>query len=275
MEIGNCVGYDVTEDGICMRNRLLGADVPFDERIHKINEIIRISRKIVFFGGAGVSTASGIPDFRSPSGLYAKPDPEFSKYQPEYLLSRACLEKEPEVFYRFYRKKMDMRGFKPNIIHQKLAELGADGKMLGVITQNIDSLHEFAGSKKVLKIHGTAATCYCARCGKKYLPDKLFEDIDEEIPKCNCGGMLRPDVVLYGELLPVSIMEEAYDILSRADCLIVCGTSVALPHIKAMINSFVGTYLIVLNASTTPFDAYAVVNCHEDIFEIFKNIIWK
>ncbi len=182
------------------------------------------------------------------------------------------MDNEPEVFYRFYRKKMDMRGFKPNVIHRKIAELDADGKMLGIITQNIDDLHERAGSERVLKIHGTAATCYCAKCGKKYSPDKLFEDTGKEFPSCNCGGILRPDVVLYGELLPVSVIEEAYGILEKADCLIVCGTSVALPHIKAMIKSYVGTYLIVLNGTRTPFDQYADVCCHEDIFEIFREI---
>ena len=258
-----------------MQDKLLGADTPFDNRIQRINEILRVSHKIVFFGGAGVSTASGIPDFRSPFGLYAKPDPEFAKYKPEYLLSKECLEDEPEVFYRFYRKKMDMRGFKPNIIHQKLAELDADGKMLGVITQNIDSLHEDSGSRNVLKIHGTAASCYCVVCGKKYSPDRLFEDKGNALPACSCGGMLRPNVVLYGELLPVSIIEEAYDIIGKADCLIVCGTSVALPHIKAMIKSYVGTYLIVLNGTQTPFDSHADVTCHEDIFEIFKKLHWK
>ena len=255
-----------------MQAKLLGTDAPLDKRIRRINEIIAKSRRIVFFGGAGVSTASGIPDFRSANGLYSKPDPEFAKYKPEYLLSRDCLDNEPEVFYRFYRKKMDMRGFKPNVIHRKLAELDADGKMLGIITQNIDDLHERAGSERVLKIHGTAATCYCAKCGKKYSPDKLFEDTGKELPSCNCGGMLRPDVVLYGELLPVSVIEEAYGILEKADCLIVCGTSVALPHIKAMIKSYVGTYLIVLNGTPTPFDQYADVCCNDDIFEIFSEI---
>lgn len=257
------------------QNKLLGLDVPLEERILRINEILTKSRRIVFFGGAGVSTGSGIPDFRSPSGLYAKPDPEFAKYQPEYLLSRECLEIEPKVFFEFYRKKMDMRGFKPNVIHQKLAELEADGKMLGVITQNIDQLHEDAGSKKVLKIHGTAATCYCARCGKKYSPDMLFEDTGDQLPKCSCGGMLRPDVVLYGELLPAAVIEEAYAILEKADCLIVCGTSCTLPHIRNMIRSYIGTYLIVLNGSETPFDEYADVTCHEDIFDIFERICWK
>ncbi len=256
------------------QNKLMGADFPFEERIQRINEILTKSKRIVFFGGAGVSTASGIPDFRSPSGLYSKPDPEFAKYQPEYLLSRKCLDEEPEVFYQFYRKKMNMRGFKPNVIHQKLADLNADGKMLGVITQNIDTLHEDAGSRNVLKIHGTAKTCSCSKCGKRYSSDRMLEDTENELPECICGGMLRPDVVLYGELLPVSVMEEAYNIISKADCLIVCGTSVAMPHIKAMINSFVGTFLIILNATKTPFDEYADVTCHEDIFEIFKNIHW-
>jgi NAD-dependent deacetylase len=250
-------------------------NAPLEERIARINSIIKGCSRIAFFGGAGVSTKSGIPDFRSRDGMYSKPDPEFAAYQPEYLLSSECLTAEPEVFYRFYRKKMDMRGYEPNVIHRKLAELEADGKMAGVITQNIDGLHEAAGTEKIAKIHGTAATCFCSKCGKVYDPGKLFEDTGEKIPKCMCGGMLRPDVVLYGELLPGEEMSKAYGFLEEADCLIVCGTSVALPHIRNMIRSYTGTYLIVLNGTETLFDGYADVTCHEDIFEIFEKVRWK
>lgn len=250
-------------------------DAPLGERIARINSILKGCRRICFFGGAGVSTKSGIPDFRSAGGMYRNPDPEFRQYRPEYLLSRECLEDEPEVFYRFYRKKMDMRGYEPNVIHRRLAELEADGRMTGVITQNIDGLHEAAGTKRIAKIHGTAASCFCAGCGKECDPGRLFADTDGPVPRCACGGMLRPGVVLYGEMLPAGEIEKAHRFLAEADCLIVCGTSVALPHIRNMIRSYTGTYLIVLNGTETPFDGYADVTCHEDIFDIFGKVRWK
>lgn len=254
-------------------NKINKNPLSLEERIQKINSILKGCQHISFFGGAGVSTASGIPDFRSPKGLYRDPDPEFKDYEPEYLLSTECLQIEPELFYRFYRKLMDMRGCKPNIIHLKLAALEADGKMMGIITQNIDTLHEDAGSGNIAKIHGTASACYCAKCGRKYKPEKIL-DSTETIPECKCGGLIRPNVVLYGELLPEKEMQKANAILEHSDCLIICGTSCVLPHIQNMIRSYTGTWLIVLNGTETPFDSYADVTCHEDIFDIWNKIEW-
>ena len=172
-----------------------------EEKYEALSEIIESSRHIAFFGGAGVSTESGIPDFRSKDGLYNQHDVRFDAYQPEYLLSNPCLEREPKVFYEFYRQKMDARGILPNKAHYKLAEMEAKGKLEGVITQNIDGLHQAAGSKVVYEVHGSTLRNYCDRCGKKYPSDAIYTS-EEAVPHCSCGGKIRPDVTLYGEMLP-------------------------------------------------------------------------
>lgn len=248
----------------------LAENAPFEDRIARVNEIFKDCNAIVFFGGAGVSTASGIPDFRGKNGLYSKPDPEFIHYQPEYLLSDDCLRDNTQVFFDFYRKNLDTRKYEPNVVHKKMAELEAKGKALGVITQNIDGLHEAAGTKNIVKLHGTADKCHCAKCGKEFPVDFVMNI--KEVPRCRCGGVVRPDIVLYGEMLPAGAMDKAYQMIGNADCLVICGTSLALPHIQALIDSFIGEYMIIVNASPTKFDAYADVVFREDLAEVFARI---
>lgn len=165
----------------------------------QLREYIEESNNIVFFGGAGVSTESGIPDFRSKDGLYNQHNIQFEKYNPEYLLSRECLYNNPKVFYEFYRQKMDTRNIEPNITHKVLAKMEEIGKLKAIVTQNIDGLHQKAGSKNVFEIHGTTQRNYCSKCKMEYHSDFLFNTKDA-IPKCECGGLIRPDVTLYGEL---------------------------------------------------------------------------
>ncbi len=176
--------------------------VDINKQIETLIDWIKESKNIVFFGGAGVSTESGIPDFRSKDGLYNKKDINFKNYEPEYLLSHGCLFNNPKVFYEFYRQKMDTRYIEPNITHQVLAKLEEVGKLSGIVTQNIDGLHQKAGSKKVYEIHGSALRSYCTNCKKKYDENFIFDNA-EKIPTCpQCGGLVRPDITLYSEILP-------------------------------------------------------------------------
>lgn len=217
-----------------------------DSKISKLVKYINESENIVFFGGAGVSTESGIPDFRSKDGLYNQHDVQFEKYQPEYLLSKDCLRKEPKVFYEFYRQKMDTRNIEPNITHKVLAELEKIGKLKAVVTQNIDGLHQKAGSKTVYEIHGTTQRNYCHECKMEYHPDFIFNST-EAVPKCECGGLIRPDVTLYGENLPDKAVEEAVKAIRNADMLIIAGTSLQVYPAASFITYFSGDHLIVIN----------------------------
>ena len=212
----------------------------------KLRQYIKESNNIVFFGGAGVSTESGIPDFRSQNGLYNQHDIQFEKYQPEYLLSRECLYNNPKVFYEFYRQKMDTRNIKPNITHKVLAKMEQIGKLKAIVTQNIDGLHQKAGSKNVFEIHGTTQKNYCSKCKKEYLSDYLF-DSNEVIPKCECRGQIRPDVTLYGEKLPNEAVNGAVEAISKADMLIIGGTSLQVYPAANYISYFSGEHLIVIN----------------------------
>ena len=199
----------------------------YAQRIEKLREIILNSPSTVFFGGAGVSTESGIPDFRSKNGLYNQHDINFDKFEPEYLLSNKCLNENPEVFYEFYRQKMDTRTFEPNDCHKTLALLEEWNLLDAIITQNIDGLHQKAGSKIVYEIHGTTQKTYCAKCGKRFDYDFIFNS-KEAVPRCECGGLVRPDVTLYGENLPSVFFNEAYQAVSKAAVLIVGGTSLSV-----------------------------------------------
>ncbi len=212
----------------------------------KLREYIEESNNIVFFGGAGVSTESGIPDFRSKDGLYNQHDIQFDKYEPEYLLSRDCLYNNPKVFYEFYRQKMDTRNVKPNITHKVLAKLEEIGKLKAIVTQNIDGLHQKAGSKNVFEIHGTTQRNYCSKCKKEYDSDFLFNN-KEAIPKCECGGLIRPDVTLYGEDLPDKAVDAAVKAISEADMLIIGGTSLQVYPASTYISYFSGKHLVVIN----------------------------
>lgn len=216
------------------------------KEINKLIEYIKECNNIVFFGGAGVSTESGIPDFRSKDGLYNQHDVQFEQYSPEYLLSHSCLYNEPKVFYEFYRQKMDTREFKPNITHKVLEKLEEVGKLNAIVTQNIDGLHQKAGSKEVYEIHGSTQRNYCSKCYAKYHPDFLFET-RESIPKCECGGLIRPDVTLYGENLPEDAVNKSLIALDKADMLIVGGTSLTVFPAASYISYFKGKYLVVIN----------------------------
>lgn len=212
----------------------------------KLKEYIKESNNIVFFGGAGVSTESGIPDFRSKDGLYNQHDVQFDKYEPEYLLSRECLYNNPKIFYEFYRQKMDTRNVEPNVTHKVLAKMEEMGKLKAIVTQNIDGLHQKAGSKNVFEIHGTTQRNYCSKCKREYHSDFLF-DTKETIPKCECGGLIRPDVTLYGENLPNEAVNGAVEAISNADMLIIGGTSLKVYPAAHYISYFSGRHLVVIN----------------------------
>ena len=218
------------------------------EQIEKFKEMIDACDNIVFFGGAGVSTESGIPDFRSKDGLYNQHDVRFDKYQPEYLLSHSCLVYEPKVYYEFHRQKMDTRNIEPNDAHKYLAALEKTGKLQAVVTQNIDGLHQKAGSKVVYEIHGSALRNYCMNCGKEYPEDYIFES-QEPIPKCSCGGTIRPDITLYEEGLPDDQVSGAIEAIAKAQMLIIGGTSLSVYPAASFINYFRGKYLVVINES--------------------------
>ena len=244
----------------------------FTERINKLNELIQNSNKIVFFGGAGVSTESGIPDFRSKDGLYNQHDVQFDKYEPEYLLSHNCLYNNPKVFYEFYRQKMDCRTIEPNITHYKLAELEQKGKLSAIITQNIDGLHQKAGSKNVYEIHGTTQRNYCSNCKAEYDPSFLF-NTTEDIPKCECGGLIRPDVTLYEENLPVNAWLNAERVLQEADLLIIGGTSLTVYPAKNLIQYYYGKNLVIINRDFTDYDRWADLLFRENLGDVFSKII--
>lgn len=212
----------------------------------KLREYIEESNNTVFFGGAGVSTESGIPDFRSKDGLYNQHDVQFDKYEPEYLLSRECLYNNPKVFYEFYRQKMDTRNIEPNITHKVLAKMEKMGKLKAIVTQNIDGLHLKAGSKNVFEIHGTTQKNYCSKCKIEYHPDFLF-NTKETIPKCECGGLIRPDVTLYGENLPNDAVNGAIRAIRDAEMLIIGGTSLKVYPAANYISYFSGRHLVIIN----------------------------
>ncbi|MEG2097525.1 MAG: NAD-dependent protein deacylase [Pseudoflavonifractor sp.] len=222
-----------------------------ENKIKVLQDWIDESRRIVFFGGAGVSTESGIPDFRSVDGLYHQ------KYAqpPETILSHSYYERQPEEFFRFYFDKLLYPDAKPNAAHRKLAELEAAGKLTAVITQNIDGLHQAAGSCNVLELHGSVRRNYCTRCHKAYtLADMLAIG---GVPTCTCGGRIKPDVVLYEEPLDEGIMERAVDHLLQADMLIIGGTSLAVYPAAGLINYYRGKRLVLINKSPTPYDTSA------------------
>ena len=225
-----------------------------DEKIKKLKEFIDKADSIVFFGGAGVSTESGVPDFRSKDGLYNQHDVRFDKYRPEYLLSHSCLVNEPEVFFEFYRQKLDTHDIEPNAAHKALFELERRGKLTAVVTQNIDGLHQKAGSKVVYEIHGTTARNYCSRCRKPYPEDYIFKS-KEAVPRCACGGIVRCDVTLYEEQLPEDAVEGAVSAISRADMLIIGGTSLTVYPAASYIEYFRGRYLAIINK--TPLSFYS------------------
>lgn len=224
------------------------------------------SQKIVFFGGAGVSTESNIPDFRSSDGLYN----EQYQYPPEQVVSHTFFVKKTEMFYDFYKNKMMFLDAKPNAAHLKLAELEAAGKLTAVITQNIDGLHQMAGSKNVLELHGSIHRNYCQNCGKFY--DAAYVKHAEGIPRCECGGIIKPDVVLYEEGLDSMTIQKSVRAISEADMLIIGGTSLVVYPAASFIDYFHGKYLVVINKSATPRDSQASLNIQEPIGKVLGGI---
>lgn len=237
------------------------------EQIKRLQEMIDESNNIVFFGGAGVSTESNIPDFRSADGLYQ----ERYKYPPEQVVSHTFFVQKPELFYEFYKNKMMFLDAKPNKAHRKLAEMEEKGKLKAVITQNIDGLHQLAGSKCVLELHGSIHRNYCQRCGKFY--DAKYVKESEGIPMCECGGIVKPDVVLYEEGLDSMTIQQSVRAISEAEMLIIGGTSLVVYPAASFIDYFKGKYLVVINKSATSRDAQADLCIQEPIGEVFGKII--
>ena len=224
-----------------------------DRERKEIRALVRSGAEVVFFGGAGVSTDSGIPDFRGTRGLYAAPDP--SGDSPEYLLSHNCLVYEPEKFFAYYRTHMLYPNAQPNVAHRSLAALEREGILSAVITQNIDGLHQRAGSRTVYELHGSTARNFCFRCGRKYSADAIART--EGVPRCACGGTIRPDVVLYGEGLDGEVFSRAAAAIRRAEVLLVGGTSLTVQPAASLVGTYRGGHLVLINFSETPYDGMA------------------
>ena len=224
------------------------------------------SDNIVFFGGAGVSTESGIPDFRSVDGLYHQ---QFA-YPPEVMLSHSFYARHPEEFFDFYRKKLLVKGAEPNAAHRKLAELEEAGKLRAVITQNIDGLHQLAGSREVLELHGSTLRNHCDRCGRFYDTSAVAEAAG--VPRCSCGGVIKPDVVLYEESLDSDVMLRAVDYIRKADVLIIGGTSLVVSPAAGLIDYYSGDKLVLINKGATAMDARADLTLSGPIGEILGQI---
>ena len=236
------------------------------ELIDEFKELVNKSNNIVFFGGAGVSTESGIPDFRSKDGLYNQK----YKYPPEMILSHSFFVEYTDEFYKFYKDKMNSLKYEPNITHEKLAELEKNGKLKAVITQNIDGLHQKAGSKTVYELHGSVLRNYCMKCRKFYDAEYVFNS--NGIPKCECGGIIKPDVVLYEEGLDDETVENSIRAITNADLLIVAGTSLTVYPASGLINYFRGRNLVLINRDSTPYDNRANLVINEKLGEVFKQI---
>ena len=243
----------------------------FSEKIERLQKIIDGSKRIVFFGGAGVSTESGIPDFRSQDGLYAQK----WKMPPEYMVSRTCFDRQTKEFFEFYREKLIIKGVKPNITHIRLAELEKAGKLSAVVTQNIDGLHQAAGSKTVYELHGSTLRNYCVNCHEFYPVDFIAESANfpNGIPVCKkCGGIVKPDVVLYEEGLNDDIVQGAIKAISNADTLIIGGTSLVVYPAAGFIRLFKGNNLVMINKSETSADANCDLVIHDSLGKVFERI---
>ena len=236
------------------------------EQLEQLQRWIDRSRAIVFFGGAGVSTESGIPDFRSVDGLYSQ------KYDwpPEEILSRTFFDTRPEEFYRFYRDKMLCLDARPNAAHQKLAQLEAAGRLRSVVTQNIDGLHQRAGSRRVWELHGSVHRNRCMACGREY-PVEFVRD-SAGVPRCGCGGVVKPEVVLYEEGLDSRVLEGAVEDIQTADLLLIGGTSLAVYPAAGLVRYFQGEHLVLLNKSPTPYDRHTDLVISAPIGEVLGQI---
>ena len=262
------------------------------DKIDILKNWIRESNRIVAFTGAGVSTESGIKDFRSKDGLYSenwRPNeqgstesgiPDFRsvdglynqkfEYPPETIISHSFYERRPEYFFRFYREKMLPLGFEPNITHRVLARWEQEGKLSAVVTQNIDGLHQKAGSKKVYELHGSVLRNYCTRCGKFHSAEFVKDALG--VPRCDCGGVVKPDVVLYEEGLDQDTIEKSVRAIYHADLLIVAGTSLTVYPAAGLINYYQGNRLVLINRDATPFDGQADLVLHESLGKVFSQL---
>ncbi|MGM9538117.1 MAG: NAD-dependent protein deacylase [Candidatus Onthomonas sp.] len=238
----------------------------YREQLDQLQTWLDESENVVFFGGAGVSTESGVPDFRSVDGLYHQ---HYSE-PPETILSHSYFVRRPEGFFRFYRDKMLPLEAQPNDAHKKLAELEQAGKLKAVITQNIDGLHQKAGSKEVLELHGSVLRNYCESCGKFFGPEVIVQS--QDIPRCDCGGIIKPDVVLYEESLDDTVMYKAINYIRNADILIVGGTSLVVYPAAGLINYYRGNKLVLINLQPTPYDKYADLTINAKIGQVFRQI---
>ena len=234
--------------------------------LQQLKQWINESKSAVFFGGAGVSTESGIPDFRSVDGLYNQ---KF-EYPPETIISHSFFVRKPEYFFRFYREKMLPLGFEPNVTHKVLARLEAEGHLAAVVTQNIDGLHQKAGSKRVFELHGSVLRNYCVKCGKFYRAEVVRDT--KGIPLCDCGGIIKPDVVLYEEPLDENVMAGAIAAIGKADLLIVGGTSLTVYPAAGLLHYYRGQRLVLINRDETPYDSYANLVFHESLGDIFSRL---
>lgn len=238
----------------------------YEEEAAKLQKIIDDSERIVFFGGAGVSTESGIPDFRSADGIYHQK----YRYSPEEIVSHSFFVRDTEAFYEFYKSKMMFLDAKPNAAHEKLAQLEKAGKLLAVITQNIDGLHQAAGSKEVYEIHGSILRNYCQRCGKFY--DAAYVKNAPGVPRCECGGVIKPDVVLYEESLDSGLIRKSIEAISQADTLIIGGTSLVVYPAAGLVQYFRGRHLVVVNKGQTGSGVGADLTIDGPIGEIFAQL---
>lgn len=236
------------------------------DNVNVLQKLVDNSQNIVFFGGAGVSTESGIPDFRSVDGLYNQK----YDYPPEEILNHTFFERHTEEFYRFYRDKMLCLDKKPNRAHQKLAELEKAGKLKAVVTQNIDGLHQAAGSRRVYELHGSVLRNYCRKCRRFYTAEYIKEA--DGIPRCECGGVIKPDVVLYEEGLEDSVVSGALNAIMQADLLIIAGTSLTVYPAAGFIRYFRGDKIVLINRDSTPFDRQADLVIHDKVGEVLGQI---
>lgn len=236
------------------------------DSIKTLRTWIQDSSRIVAFTGAGVSTESGIPDFRSVDGLYSQ---KFD-YPPETIISHSFFLCNPEYFYRFYRDKMLPLGFKPNISHLTFAKWEQEGRLSAVVTQNIDGLHQKAGSRKVYELHGSVLRNYCMVCGKSYSAEFIKDSTD--IPRCSCGGIVKPDVVLYEESLNMQTVDKAIEAISRADMLIVAGTSLTVYPAAGLIRYYSGNRLVLINRDETPYDGKADLVIHDSLGNVLSQL---
>lgn len=241
-----------------------------NEKMEKFIELVKNSDNVVFFGGAGVSTESNIPDFRSTTGLYTTSKNE--KYPPEYMLSHSCYRDNTEDFYEFYKEKMIYKDAKPNDAHKALAKLEEIGKLKAVITQNIDGLHQMAGSKEVLELHGSILRNYCTKCNKFYDLDYIIES--DLVPICSeCSSVVKPDVVLYEEGLDMDVVNRAINFIKKADVLIVGGTSLRVYPAAGLLDYYNSDKLILINKGATSYDSYARYNFNDSIGKVLKELV--